>query len=96
MRIHLRQRCQDRRLQAVLVDDRLVGGGYCCAPLDRVVFVEVKGSGAEGGDRGGEIIAEGTPEEIAETEISYTGRFLKETLKSKKIKKPKNTVATHD
>ncbi|SEP91594.1 excinuclease ABC subunit A [Virgibacillus subterraneus] len=36
--------------------------------------------GPEGGDRGGEIIATGTPEEIAETEQSYTGRYLKPVL----------------
>jgi excinuclease ABC subunit A len=33
--------------------------------------------GPEGGDRGGELIAEGTPEEICEIEASYTGQFLK-------------------
>lgn len=37
--------------------------------------------GPEGGEEGGRIVAEGTPEEIIETEASYTGRFLKEKLK---------------
>ncbi len=37
--------------------------------------------GPEGGDRGGEIIAEGTPEEVAEVEASYTGKYLKDVLK---------------
>jgi excinuclease ABC subunit A len=32
--------------------------------------------GPEGGDKGGEIVAAGTPEQIAETEASHTGRFL--------------------
>ena len=32
--------------------------------------------GPEGGDRGGEIIAQGTPEEIAHVAVSYTGQFL--------------------
>ncbi len=32
--------------------------------------------GPEGGDRGGEIIATGTPEEIAQVPESYTGQFL--------------------
>jgi excinuclease ABC subunit A len=32
--------------------------------------------GPEGGDRGGRIVAEGTPEQIAKTEESYTGRYL--------------------
>ncbi|RYG74410.1 excinuclease ABC subunit UvrA [Lentibacillus lipolyticus] len=36
--------------------------------------------GPEGGDGGGEILAAGTPEEIAATENSYTGRYLKPIL----------------
>jgi excinuclease ABC subunit A len=36
--------------------------------------------GPEGGDRGGNIVATGTPEEIAQKEISYTGQFLKKIL----------------
>ena len=37
--------------------------------------------GPEGGYKGGQIIAEGTPEEIAENEGSWTGKFLKKYLK---------------
>lgn len=36
--------------------------------------------GPEGGDRGGEIIAEGTPEEIIKVKKSYTGQYLKKYL----------------
>jgi excinuclease ABC subunit A len=36
--------------------------------------------GPEGGDRGGRIVAEGTPEQIAEVAESYTGRYLKAEL----------------
>ncbi len=36
--------------------------------------------GPEGGDAGGTVVAEGTPETIADSENSYTGRFLKEKL----------------
>ncbi|WP_099204914.1 excinuclease ABC subunit UvrA [Scatolibacter rhodanostii] len=36
--------------------------------------------GPEGGNRGGEIIAEGTPEMIATVESSYTGQYLKKLL----------------
>ena len=36
--------------------------------------------GPEGGFRGGEIIAEGTPEEVSECERSYTGHYLKKVL----------------
>ena len=34
--------------------------------------------GPEGGDRGGEIVAEGPPKEIAKSKRSYTGQVLKE------------------
>jgi Excinuclease ATPase subunit len=37
--------------------------------------------GPEGGDAGGSIIAEGTPEEVAMNRKSYTGQFLKDILK---------------
>lgn len=43
--------------------------------------------GPEGGDGGGEIIAEGTPEQVAENKASHTGQFLKKILKSNKKKK---------
>jgi excinuclease ABC subunit A len=40
--------------------------------------------GPEGGDRGGELIAEGTPEQLMKVKASYTGQFLKEHLKVQK------------
>jgi len=36
--------------------------------------------GPEGGDAGGHIVAQGTPEEVARMEGSYTGQFLKQAL----------------
>jgi excinuclease ABC subunit A len=36
--------------------------------------------GPEGGDKGGEVIAVGTPEEVAENARSYTGQYLKQVL----------------
>ena len=36
--------------------------------------------GPEGGDKGGHLVACGTPEEVAECGASYTGQFLKEKL----------------
>ena len=39
--------------------------------------------GPEGGDKGGKIIAVGTPEEVANNKESYTGQFLKEKLDMK-------------
>jgi excinuclease ABC subunit A len=37
--------------------------------------------GPEGGDEGGEIIAQGTPEQVAQNSKSYTGQFLERVLK---------------
>jgi excinuclease ABC subunit A len=36
--------------------------------------------GPEGGERGGEVVAAGTPEDVAEVEESYTGQFLQKAL----------------
>jgi excinuclease ABC subunit A len=40
--------------------------------------------GPEGGDRGGTVLAQGTPEAIAKTESSYTGQFLRKMLQPSK------------
>lgn len=40
--------------------------------------------GPEGGDGGGEIVATGTPEQVAEVERSHTGRYLKPMLEARK------------
>jgi excinuclease ABC subunit A len=36
--------------------------------------------GPEGGERGGQVVGEGTPEDIAGLRDSYTGQFLAQTL----------------
>jgi excinuclease ABC subunit A len=41
--------------------------------------------GPEGGDGGGEIVAVGTPEEVAEEPRSHTGRYLKEILAARRV-----------
>ncbi|WP_417208371.1 excinuclease ABC subunit UvrA [Antarctobacter sp.] len=41
--------------------------------------------GPEGGDGGGEIVAVGTPEQVAEEERSHTGRYLKPMLQPRKV-----------
>jgi excinuclease ABC subunit A len=41
--------------------------------------------GPEGGERGGAVVAQGTPEQVAEVEASYTGRYLREALAGKKV-----------
>jgi excinuclease ABC subunit A len=37
--------------------------------------------GPDGGERGGEIVTEGTPEEVSKCEVSYTGKYLREEFK---------------
>ncbi|MGL4233244.1 MAG: excinuclease ABC subunit UvrA, partial [Casimicrobium sp.] len=43
--------------------------------------------GPEGGDGGGTVVAQGTPEEVANIATSYTGRYLKTLLNKQKAKK---------
>ncbi len=44
--------------------------------------------GPEGGDGGGQIVATGTPEKVAEVKESYTGQYLKPVLeRDKKLTK---------
>ena len=39
--------------------------------------------GPEGGDRGGTVIASGTPEEVAANPVSYTGKYIRKYLERK-------------
>jgi excinuclease ABC subunit A len=45
--------------------------------------------GPEGGDAGGEVVAFGTPEDIAANKASYTGHYLKQVLKRRPSGKPR-------
>ncbi len=72
-----------KRLLAVL--QRLVDNGDTVLIIEHNLDViktadHIIDLGPEGGARGGQIIATGTPEEIAKKEISYTGRYLKPVL----------------
>lgn len=63
-------------------DDRL-GDGRIEHMLQREVIKMadwVLDLGPEGGDKGGEVVAEGTPEQVAQEPRSYTGGYLKELL----------------
>jgi excinuclease ABC subunit A len=44
--------------------------------------------GPEGGDKGGEVVAEGTPEQVAEEPRSYTGHYLKPLLQGIRLEVP--------
>ena len=57
---------------------RLAEGGNTVVVIEH--NLDVIKTGPEGGDRGGTVIASGTPEEVAGQEISYTGRYLRKYL----------------
>ncbi len=48
--------------------------------------------GPEGGDKGGRVIAEGTPEDVARVEASFTGRYLQGCLS---VYRPDRRIRTH-
>jgi excinuclease ABC subunit A len=69
--------------------DRLVDTGNTIVVIEHNLDVIKRADhlidlGPEGGDRGGEIVAVGTPEHIAEIPESYTGQFLKKILERDK------------
>ena len=75
-----------RQLLAVL--QRLVDAGNTVLVIEHNLDViknadHIIDLGPEGGDRGGKIIATGTPEKIAATKGSHTGRFLKPVLEGR-------------
>lgn len=69
----------------LLVLQRLVDTGNTVLVIEHNLDViktvdHIVDLGPEGGDKGGQIIATGTPEQVAESEVSYTGRYLKPIL----------------
>ncbi|MGB9977051.1 excinuclease ABC subunit UvrA [Thermovenabulum sp.] len=69
---------------------RLVDGGSTVIVIEHNLDVikvadYIIDLGPEGGERGGQVIAVGTPEEIAENENSYTGMFLKKVFEKEAI-----------
>ena len=66
--------------------DRLVEGGNTVIVIEHNLDVIKTADylvdlGPEGGDKGGKIVATGSPEEVAKVKESYTGHFLKDMLK---------------
>ena len=79
-----------RRLLAVL--SRLVDAGNTVLVIEHNLDVikcadYIVDLGPEGGARGGEVIAAGTPEEVAAVERSYTGQFLADLLRPRKARR---------
>ncbi len=73
---------------------RLVEGGNTVVVIEHNLDViktadYIIDMGPEGGDRGGEMVACGTPEEVAEHPSSYTGRYVKKMLKKYKDNREK-------
>ncbi len=69
----------------LLVLERLVESGNTVVVIEHNLDViktadYIIDLGPEGGDRGGQIVTTGTPEEVANCPYSYTGRYLKEVL----------------
>lgn len=72
--------------------DRLVNAGNTVVVIEHNLDVikcadHIIDLGPEGGDAGGRIVAEGTPEDVAKVQGSYTGQFLKKMLGRRKAAK---------
>jgi len=80
--------------QLMEVIQRLVDQGNTVAMIEHNLDVLLQADhiidlGPEGGNRGGEVVVTGTPEEVAEWAPSYTGYYLKELLVERQKKKGK-------
>ena len=65
--------------------ERLIAQGHTLVIIEHNLDVikcadHVIDIGPEGGDAGGMVVAQGTPEQVAQCEASYTGRYLREKL----------------
>ncbi len=72
--------------QLVSILDRLVEGGNTVIVIEHNLDIikvadHIIDMGPEGGNAGGTVIAEGTPEDVSKIEKSHTGRFLRKVLK---------------
>jgi excinuclease ABC subunit A len=75
---------------------RLVEGGNTVVIIEHNLDIikvadHIIDLGPEGGDRGGRLVAQGTPEQIAATAKSYTGQFLKSYLNGEQEAKRENS-----
>jgi excinuclease ABC subunit A len=79
-----------RRLVEVL--QRLVDAGHSVIVIEHNLDLIAEADwvidlGPEGGEAGGQIVAEGTPEQVARNKNSHTGRFLRNLLPMEKLKR---------
>ena len=78
--------------QLMQVIHRLVDTGNTCIMIEHNIDVIAQADyiidlGPEGGVNGGQIIATGTPEEVAQSTTSYTAHYIREILERQKAKK---------
>jgi excinuclease ABC subunit A len=71
----------------IQVLDRLVDAGHTALVIEHHLDVIKRADwvidlGPEAGDEGGRVVAQGTPEEVAEARASHTGRYLRDVLQS--------------
>jgi excinuclease ABC subunit A len=71
MLLHVLHRLVDRGNSVVVIEHNL----EVIKTADWIIDL-----GPEGGDGGGEVIAEGTPEQVAQVAASHTGQFLQKML----------------
>ncbi|HXG43391.1 MAG TPA: excinuclease ABC subunit UvrA [Gemmatimonadales bacterium] len=69
----------------IQVLDRLVDAGHTVVVIEHHLDVIKRADwvidlGPEAGDQGGRVVAQGTPEQVAQVEASHTGRYLREVL----------------
>jgi excinuclease ABC subunit A len=67
--------------------DRLVDAGHTALVIEHHLDVIKRADwvidlGPEAGEQGGRVVAQGTPEEVAEARVSHTGRYLRDVLQS--------------
>jgi excinuclease ABC subunit A len=78
----------DDVLKLIRIIDRIVDNGDTVVVIEHNLDVikcadHIIDLGPDGGDNGGQIMAIGTPEEVAEAADSYTGEYLKKILGDK-------------
>ena len=75
----------DDVLKLIRIIDRIVDNGDSVVVIEHNLDVikcadHIIDLGPDGGDKGGTVVATGTPEEVAQVEGSYTGQYLKKVL----------------
>ena len=81
----------NNHLLAIKIINRIVDNGDTAILIEHNLDVikcadYIIDLGPEGGENGGEIIATGTPEEVAKCDNSYTGQYIKRVLNDERFK----------